>query len=70
MKALVITIPRDLWPAAMENHFHIVDRAISRHVIGAVMANYKESLVTEYEWDTVPPTCGECGRQIGAHTKA
>jgi len=65
MKALVITLPRELWPASMANHFHIVDTYISRHIVTAVEHNYPDSIVTQYEWTDVPPTCLECGIQIG-----
>lgn len=50
----------------MENHWHIVDSIISRHVVTAVEANYKTSVVTEYEWKKgEAPTCGECGQVLG-----
>jgi len=64
MKALVITIPRDRWPADMTNHWHIVDTHISRHLVTAVQSNYKEGIVTEYEWSGEPPKCLECDEHL------
>jgi hypothetical protein len=67
MKALVITIPRERWPADMTNHWHIVDTHISRHLLGSVQVNYPDSRITEVEWDNfcVAPTCDECGQVLG-----
>lgn len=66
MKALVITVPREKWPAAMSNHWHIVDSHISRHLVGAVQIQYAECDVEEYEWkwDSECPTCRGCGESL------
>jgi len=66
MKALVITIPRDTWPASMANHWHIVDTHISRHVVTAMQSNYPNATVEEYEWKgkTHPLGCRECGAEL------
>lgn len=67
MKALVITLPRETWPAGVPHHWHIVDSHISRHVVTAVISNYPAGTVEEYEWtwDSERPTCKGCGHEIG-----
>ena len=65
MKALVITLPPDRWPRNVPHHFHIVDNAISNHVVGAVMAAYGKEIVKEYEWTGDPPICFVCQEPIG-----
>jgi len=65
MQALVITLPREHWPAAMTNHFHIVGPMLTNAMVGSIRANYRESTVTEYEWDEIRPTCAECGQELG-----
>lgn len=67
MRALVITIDRERWIAGLTNHWHIVDTAISRHVVGAVENVYAGFVeVREYEWQGDDnPTCAGCGIVLG-----
>lgn len=61
MRALIVTINRERWPAGLARHWHIVDSYISRHVVTAVEANYgKEVTVTEHTFGRSfkCPSCG------------
>ena len=67
MRAIVVTITKEPWPAAMTRHWHLVDSFLSRHVIGAVHAIYgRVATIEEYEWepDEAPPLCGQCQKPI------
>ena len=66
MKALVITLPPERWLPEWPHHWHVVDSAISRHVVTAVQSNYVGATVTEYEWEDreTRPTCAECGEPL------
>ena len=67
MKALVVSLPLEGLPSQMyPGHWHLVSTFYSRHVVLAIEATYKGCTVTEYEWTDYPPTCGECGEEIGA----
>jgi hypothetical protein len=67
MRAIVVTITKEQWPAQLSRHWHLVDSYLSRHVIGAVHAVYgKMALIEEMEWDESagPPPCPQCHQPI------
>lgn len=67
MRAIVVTITKDPWPARMSRHWHLVDSFLSRHVVGSVYAIYGPlAVIEELEWeDGMPrPVCTQCGDPI------
>lgn len=62
MKALIVTITKRPWPENMVSHWHIVDSYLSRHVVGAIHAVYKNlATIEEIEWERDEPrTCPHC----------
>lgn len=66
MRALVVSIQREPWPANMIRHWHLVDTYLSQHVVTAVEAQYgRMATVTEINTDDPYIECPECGQTLG-----
>lgn len=66
MKAIIVTITKDPWPARLSRHWHLVDSFLSRHVVGSVHAVYGSfAEIEELEWEKgMTPVCTQCGMPL------
>ena len=72
MKAVIVTIPRDLVPMHMSNHWHIVDMNVSRVLVDSIRNSYRHAEIQEREWQwqqSDTPMCPECGERLDIYVR-